>query len=147
MSTDRLKALIAAYGADSDRWPEAERVAGARLGGQTPDAVLEDDLAEALTEARDIDALLAASPRPWPSPAARDRALASAVEAGLGGARARRRWTLGLAWLSGAGWAAATCAGLAAGVMLTTQMTQDLRADAVLYQASLFAVDDTEVLG
>lgn len=144
MNTDRLEALIAAYGADPSRWPEAERAEGARqLAAANPET-----LAGLLAEARTTDALLTASPRPWPSPAARDRALASAVEAGLGGGvRPRRRWTVGLAWLSGAGWAAATCAGLAAGVLLTAQMTQDLRADAVLYQASLMAVDDTEVLG
>lgn len=138
MNRDRLEALIAAYGADTNRWPEVERAEGARLL-----AAADADL---LAEARSTDDWLAASPRPWPSAATRDRALASAVEAGLGG-RPRRRWTFGLAWLSGAGWAAATCAGLAAGVILTTQMTQDLRADAILYQASLMAVDDTEVLG
>jgi hypothetical protein len=32
-------------------------------------------------------------------------------------------------------------------VVLTGQMTADIRADAVLYQASLTSADDTEVLG
>jgi hypothetical protein len=34
-----------------------------------------------------------------------------------------------------------------AGVLLTAHLTADARADAVLYQASLFGVDDVEVLG
>ena len=34
-----------------------------------------------------------------------------------------------------------------AGVMLAGHMTADAQADAVLYQASLLGVDDTEVLG
>ena len=46
-----------------------------------------------------------------------------------------------------AGWAAAACAGVVAGVGLTTHVTADERADAVLYQSTLVEVDDTEVLG
>ena len=34
-----------------------------------------------------------------------------------------------------------------AGVMLTSHLTADAQADAVLYQSSLLGVDDTEVLG
>jgi hypothetical protein len=36
---------------------------------------------------------------------------------------------------------------VAAGVLMTTHLTADAQADAVLYQASLSGVDDTEVLG
>ena len=79
------------------------------------------------------------------SHALRERVIAAAVGAGLG---RRRRAGIGvMAWLSGAGWAAAACAGAVFGVVLTGQMTADIRADAVLYQASLSSADDTEVLG
>ena len=52
-----------------------------------------------------------------------------------------------MAWLSGAGWAAAACAGVVFGINLTSRLTADVQADAVLYQASLTSADDTEVLG
>ena len=41
----------------------------------------------------------------------------------------------------------AQSAGVVAGVGLTTHLTADARADAVLYQSSLTGVDDTELLG
>jgi hypothetical protein len=47
----------------------------------------------------------------------------------------------------GAGWAAAACAGVVAGVMMTSWLAADAQAEAVLYEASLLGVDDTEVLG
>ena len=47
----------------------------------------------------------------------------------------------------GAGWAAAACAGIVAGVMMTSHLTADAQAEAVLYQSSLMGVDDLEVLG
>ena len=47
----------------------------------------------------------------------------------------------------GAGWAAAACAGVVAGVVMTDQFTANAQADAVLYQSMLVGVDDTEVLG
>ena len=62
------------------------------------------------------------------------------------GARAKSRPRRAV-WFLGAGWAAAACAGVVAGVGLTRQMSADARADAVLYQATLSGVDDTEVLG
>jgi hypothetical protein len=52
-----------------------------------------------------------------------------------------------MAWFSGAGWAAAACAGVIFGLNLTTHLTADQQVDAVLYQATLDGVDDTEVLG
>jgi hypothetical protein len=135
MNAERQKRLIEAYGADPRRWPAADR-------GVAIDGALDDDL----TEARALDAWLQASPSPQPSPGLRDRVMASALEAGLG--RVRRAWRPDrLAWFSGAGWAAAACAGVVAGIGLTSQLTADVQADAVLYQAAFAAVDDTEVLG
>lgn len=139
MDRDRLTVLIDAYGADLRRWPEGEREAARALLAADAEA------RERLAEAADLDAVLDAAPRPSVSIALRDRVLASAATAGL---KPRRRFHMGrLLWWSGAGWAAAACAGVAFGVGLTTHLTADAQADAVLYQASLAGVDDMEVLG
>jgi hypothetical protein len=83
-----------------------------------------------------------------PSTVLRDRVLVSAAGTGLKRARREgRRWLDRLALALGAGWAAATCAGIVAGVMMTTWLTADAQAEAVLYQAFLPAEDDAEVLG
>lgn len=139
MTYERFDYLADAYGGDLRRWPEAERAAGRDLLDRDPRA------ATRLREAEGLDALLDAAPRPAPSHALREQVIASAAGAGL---KARRRGRLGpLAWLSGAGWAAAACAGVVFGINLTSHLTADLQADAVLYQASLAGADDTEVLG
>ena len=94
-----------------------------------------------------VDALLHLSPAPRVSMVLQDRVIASAAETELKARREGRRWLDRLTFVLGAGWAAAACAGVVAGVMLTTHMTADAQADAILYQASLMGVDDTEVLG
>ena len=105
-------------------------------------------MAHALAEADAADALLHASRVAHPSTVLRDRVLASAADAGLKRARHEgRRWLDRLALALGAGWAAATCAGIVAGVMMTTWLTADAQAEAVLYQAFLPAEHDAEVLG
>lgn len=142
MTSERFLALIAAYGADARRWPENERAAAQAFAAADPAAVR-----SALAEADAVDALLHLSRAARPSMALRDRVIASAAEAGLQARRQGRRWLDRLTLAFGAGWAAAACAGVAAGVMLTTHLTADAQADAVLYQASLMGVDDTEVLG
>jgi hypothetical protein len=142
MTSERFLALIAAWGADARRWPENERAAAQDFAAANPAAVR-----AAVAEADAVDALLHLSRAAQPSMALRDRVIASAAEAGLKARREGRRWLDRLALALGAGWAVAACAGVAAGVMLTTHLTADAQADAVLYQASLMAVDDTEVLG
>lgn len=143
MTSERFLALVAAYGADARRWPEAERAAAQALAAARPEVV-----AHALAEADAADALLHASRVAHPSTVLRDRVLASAADAGLIRARHQgRRWLDRLALALGAGWAAATCAGIVAGVMMTTWLTADAQAEAVLYQAFLPAEDDAEVLG
>lgn len=138
MTYERFEYLADAYGGDLRRWPEGEREAAR--------ALLESDARAAvlLREADGLDALLDAAPRPAPSHALREQVIASAAGAGL---KARRRGPGPLAWLSGAGWAAAACAGVVFGITLTSHLTADVQADAVLYQASLTSADDTEVLG
>jgi hypothetical protein len=142
MTSERFLALVAAYGADARRWPEAERAAAQAFAAAEADAVQ-----PALVEADAADALLHASRVSHPSMALRDRVIASAAEAGLKARREGRRWLDRLALALGAGWAAAACAGIVAGVMMTTWMTADAQADAILYQATLMGVDDTELLG
>lgn len=133
MKAERLHELADAYGADLRRWPASERAFAESLIAADP------SLKAVLDQAAALDALLGAAPRPVPSSALTARILAAAP-------RAKNR--LGKAiWYLGAGWAAAACAGVVAGVGLTTHLTADARADAVLYQSSLTGVDDTELLG
>ena len=136
MTIERLNALAEAYGADLRRWPASERPFAESLVATDPAA------RAALDEAAALDVLLDASPRPTPSAVLAARILAAAPK----GREARAH--LGrIFWFLGAGWAAAACAGVVAGVGLTTHLTADEQADAILYQATLSGVDDTEVLG
>lgn len=142
MTSERFLALTAAWGADVRRWPEAERMAAQAFIAANPAMAR-----AALAEADAVDALLQQSLAPGVSMALRDRVIASAAEAGLKVRREGRRWLDRLTLVLGAGWAAAACAGVVSGVMLTGHMTADAQAEAVLYQASLMGVDDIEVLG
>lgn len=141
MKVERFQELAEAYGADLRRWPATDRAAAEALRLAQP--VMIERL---LFEAAKTDAVLQTSTAPQVSMALRDRVIASATAAGLSPRRVQ--WIAGrLAWLSGAGWAAAACAGVVFGLNLTTQLTADQQVDAVLYQATLDGVDDTEVLG
>lgn len=142
MTAERFLALVAAYGADARRWPEAERKAAEAFAAADPATAR-----AALTEADATDALLHASRNRRPSMALRDRVIASAAEAGLRVEREGRKWLDRLALTLGAGWAAAACAGVAAGIMMSGHLKADLQADAVLYEASLLGTEDLEVLG
>lgn len=141
MTLDRLTVLAEAWGGDLRRWPEADRAAAERILADEPAARAVLDAATA------FDALLSSSPQPRVSAALRDGVIAAATRAGLKPRPARWFWLDRLVLASGAGWAAAACAGVVAGLSLTTHMTADVQADAVLYQATLAGVDDTEVLG
>ncbi|MGZ9113711.1 MAG: hypothetical protein ACXW3K_03735 [Brevundimonas sp.] len=142
MTSERFLALIAAWGADARRWPQSERAQAEAFAAAHPETAR-----AALAEADAVDALLHLSRSAQPSAALRDRVIASAAGAGLKARREGRRWLDRLTLAFGAGWAVAACAGVAAGIMLTTYLTADAQADAILYQASLMGVDDTEVLG
>jgi len=141
MKVERFQELAEAYGADLRRWPATERAAAETLRLAQP--VMSERL---LFEAAKTDAVLHTSSTPQVSMALRDRVIASATAAGLSPQRVQRI-ARRLAWFSGAGWAAAACAGVVFGLNLTTQLTADQQVDAVLYQATLDGVDDTEVLG
>jgi hypothetical protein len=142
MTAERFLALVDAYGADPRRWPADERAAAEAFAAAEPGIAR-----AAMAEADAVDSLLHASATPRVSSALRDRVIASAADAGLKARREGRRWLDRLGLALGAGWAAAACAGVVAGVLLTSHLTADAQADAVLYQASLTGVDDTEVLG
>ena len=135
MRIERLQALAEAYGGDLRRWPADQRAFAESLVAADPAARV------LLDEAAALDALLDASPSVAPSADLTARVLRAAP-----GARAKSRPRRAV-WFLGAGWAAAACAGVVAGVGLTRQISADARADAVLYQATLSGVDDTEVLG
>ncbi len=135
MKAERLQALADAYGADLRRWPSDQRAFAESLLAADP------SLRAVLDEAATLDALLDAAPTTAPSAALMEQVLAAAPKP-----RMRGRWRQAV-WYLGAGWAAAACAGVVAGVGLTSHLTADARADAVLYQSSLTGVDDTEVLG
>lgn len=142
MTAERFLALVEAWGADARRWPADERAAAEAFAAARPDLA-----GPILAGAEALDALLGASPVTTPSASLRDRVIASAAEAGLRARGQGRLWWNRLGLALGAGWAAAACAGVVAGVVLTGQLTAAAEADAVLYQASLLAFDDTEVLG
>ena len=147
MTAQRFLALVAAYGADRRRWPDGERAAAEAFVQEYPEIAR-----PALDDADATDGLLFTSPNPGVGMDLRDRVLADAMATtGLatGGlaARAGRRWVDRLGLVLGAGWAAAACAGVVAGAMMTSHVTADVRADAALYEASLIGLDDTEVLG
>lgn len=140
MTLDRFSDLNDAYGADLRRWPENERSAAEALLARDARARLMRDQADIL------DQWLDAAARPVVSADLREQVLASASKAGLKSRSSWRFWSR-LAWISGAGWAAAAFAGVAFGLSLTGSLTESQRADAVIYQASLGWADDAEVLG
>ncbi len=140
MDDSRFQDLADAWGGDTRRWPKAERASAEAFR-----ATHADRAAAILTEAQGLDVLLDRAPRAEASAHLRARVIASAEAAGL---RPRQPlFTRPAAWLSGAGWAAACAAGVLFGVQMTQGLHAQLQADSVLYQASIPAYDDLEVLG
>lgn len=139
MNTERFENLIAAYGAEPSRWPEAERKAAM--------AFMASDRAAAermLFEARMIDAALDASPTPQVSHALRERILAAAPreKPAASPAFGWPRWLR-----AGAGLVAACAVGAAAGGLTITQLAGAAQADTILAQASDLPMDEQEILG
>jgi hypothetical protein len=86
MNPRRLRRLLAAYGADPVRWPEAEAPAAADLLRSTTEA-------QALQrEARGLDARLDCHPAPAPDPALLERTLARAAQLEQDQPRAHLPW-------------------------------------------------------
>lgn len=140
MDETRFQTLADAWGADLRRWPETDRAAAEAFRAAQPARA-----AALLTEAGALDHLLGQAPSAQASPELRARVIAAATTAGL---KPRRPlFTRPFAWLSGAGWAAACAAGAIVGLQATHGLHAQLQADSVLYQASVPAYDDLEVLG
>jgi len=76
MTSERFLALVAAYGADARRWPEAERAAAQAFAAADPAVA-----GPALAEADAADALLHASRVAHPAMALRDRVMGKLREA------------------------------------------------------------------
>jgi len=138
MDETRFGELADAFGGDVRRWPEGEREAARAWIDAHP---LEAE--RALFDARQTDAVLFASPTPMVSMALRDRVIAAAS------VRAQAAWPSlrKLLWIGGVGWAAAACAGVMVGTTLSGHLATQAQADAVLEQALLGGIDETEVLG
>jgi 1,6-anhydro-N-acetylmuramate kinase len=141
MNADRMRDLAEVWGGDLRRWPETERWAAEAFSREAPETA-----ERALFAARQLDAALDAAPRPVVSAELRDRVIASATTAGL---RARTVWPglRKLLWVGGAGWAAAACAGVVFGQVLTSDFERQVQLDVVLEQASVGGLDDTAFLG
>ncbi|HAE94063.1 MAG TPA: hypothetical protein DCG65_05855 [Hyphomonas atlantica] len=127
MITDaRVLALIEAYGADPDMFPEAERAAAKARMADNPAR-----FATALSEAQALDGLFADIPHVSPSPALRETLIASAPKP-----RSARssRWKLPV-WIP-AGALASLTVGLFAGMSVAQPVTtQDEQAEAAVYAA------------
>ncbi len=106
MDLQRFRWLLDAYGADLERWPEAERDAARALLIRSPEA------AEARRETAELDRLMW-QPGPAPSTASIERVVAR-VAAAAGGVRRTALWPqvallAGMAVLGfAAGWLGAT---------------------------------------
>lgn len=119
MNTERLRALIEAYGASPDRWPEAERDTALSALANLSEAN------EDLRAAAALDALLGAWRLEPPAERLADRIAARAVaQRGPIGRRTEGRRAGGgltgraAAWFAGAALAAACAAGVLVGVRL-----------------------------
>lgn len=111
MKAERFEELAQAYGGVIARWPDAEQDAAYAFMAREPD-VADAALAEAMV----LDEALDGLPVPAVSSALRDRVIASAPTP-RAGRSALRRWLAGAG--VGVGLAAATAAGVVAGVSLT----------------------------
>lgn len=110
MTEDRVRDLLAAYGADAERWPEAEREPARRLVESDP------GLASEIAEAAALDTLLDAMPVPAPSPALRVRLKAIPDRAPARWAdRLAALWPFGPPWRPAAGLVAAALVGVLVG--------------------------------
>lgn len=101
MTPERLSAILAAYGARSDRWPESERAAALTLIAAQP------ALATAVAVETRLDALLDGESVGSPDSALVGRILASAP-----------RRCAAIHWWAGFGFATAGLAGMLAGAVM-----------------------------
>jgi hypothetical protein len=117
MTAERFRELLAAYGADVERWPEGERAAARLLRADDPPA-----LRQALADEAGLDDWLDQHVSPAPDPALARRILAAAIAPALPRRSSRRhapRW-LANAWGPGAGLTITGLAGALAGALVVS---------------------------
>ncbi len=136
MTAERIFELIAAYGADGNAWPEAERAAARRRLAEAPAL-----FAAALEEARSLDAALGGLSEIDVHASLRDALIASAPKPQQAAGRAGSGWTRFLPRWVPAGAVASLAMGLLIGVNVSlpasvaTAATTEMEADAVMYAA------------
>jgi hypothetical protein len=111
MTPERFSQLVDAYGADPQRWPEAERAAGLALAAQAS-----PEQRARMKEAATLDDWLAAYTVPAP-----DSALVRRIVSGAPAPRSRlfARWHAQW-WWPGAGFAGAGLAGVLTGAFVVS---------------------------
>ncbi|MET3213989.1 UNVERIFIED_ORG: hypothetical protein ABIC48_001732 [Burkholderia territorii] len=114
MTPERFRTIVAAYGSDARRWPQAERAAAEAWAHAHP-----RDALEALDEAAELDAWLMQDTVASPAPALVERIVATAPAAAPAPQRARRR---GRVWWSGAAFAGVGLAGALAGAVAVSML-------------------------
>lgn len=120
MTAERVRTLLAAYGADPARWPEGERDSALVLMSHDP------ALAAEVAEAAELDSLLDVVPAPAPSPALRVRLKEIPDRASLGWAeRLRSLWPFDAPWRPAAGLVAAALVGVVVGIATPEPTTAD----------------------
>ncbi|ADU13626.1 hypothetical protein Astex_1963 [Asticcacaulis excentricus CB 48] len=139
ITSERFEAIVDAYGAEPQRWPQDERAAALLFMQQHPEVAR-----RVLAEARTLDSWLSSADEVEPSVALQWEVLARMMPAGLTARPApfaarprRRRWLAG-----GIGLAAACAAGIVFGVNIGLMTLSEARAEAVLASASLAEVDN-----
>ncbi|WP_246792950.1 hypothetical protein [Burkholderia perseverans] len=105
MTPERFRNIVEAYGADSRRWPDAERDAARAWAGAHPEAA-----GPLLAEAADLDGWLGAHHVAPAGHALVEHIVATAPAA-------RRPWTRGRLWWSGAAMAGVGALGVLAGAL------------------------------
>lgn len=136
ITDERVLALIEAYGADPDMFPEAERAAAKSRMAEHPGR-----FADAVAAARDLDGILAGMPDITTPASLRDALISSAPKPKP--ARASR-WKLPV-WIP-AGALASLTVGLFAGMSVAQPITtQDEQAEAAVYAALGFDTYTLEI--
>lgn len=136
ITDERVLALIEAYGADPDMFPEAERAAAKSRMAEHPGR-----FADAVAAARDLDGILAGLPDITTPASLRDALISSAPKTKP--ARASR-WKLPV-WIP-AGALASLTVGLFAGMSVAQPITtQDEQAEAAVYAALGFDTYTLEI--
>ncbi len=118
MTPERFRDLLAAHGADLERWPPGERAAARELQGQEPAW-----LGAALAEAAELDRWLDRHVLPAPDPALAQRIVSAATAAAVVPRRRSARFAAGwpgLAWWPRVGLTITALAGALAGAFVVS---------------------------